>query len=45
MWGGGGVEGEGGRELPQKKVKGILVLFRDFLIGDFNQCFRCYGTP
>ena len=30
---------------PLKEGEGDSRAFQEFLIGDFNQCFRCHGTP
>lgn len=44
-----GVGGEGlrarGEGTPTKEGEGDSRAFQGFLIGDFNQCLRCYGTP
>ena len=37
--------GEGGGGTPLKEGEGDSRAFQGFLIGDFNQCFRCHGTP
>ena len=44
-WGGG--EGLRARRqgTPTKEGEGDFRTFQGFLIGDFSQCLRCYGTP
>ena len=44
---GGGGEGLRARRqgTPTKEGEGDFRTFQEFLIGDFSQCLRCYGTP